>query len=296
MKICVMCNNEFITIGDLCPTCANGQPYIRYCSTCNKMIKHKSEIARECAINHGRLCQQCGCGWNKGLSKETSISIQKQSVAASKKLKSYYTTHTPWNKGLTKETNSSLAIISEKIKGNKHTTETKEKISNASIEHWKSPEYREKVICNMSIGIRKSYVEGRKKPINKDTKPELAVESILKELNIQYTKQYPIWASYPRPYKYVRFFDFYLPEYKKIIEVNGNYWHGKNLTQEECSPIQLAAQHNDIHKKCMSLDRNIELFYIWEDETKNKNILYAKISEILSAHYKLAFRFPNAVI
>lgn len=204
--------------------------------------------------------------------------------------KEYFLTHKQWNKGLTKDTNDIMKQISKKCTGRKHTDETKKKISLTSKEHWKNEEYRTIVIKNATIGIKKAWVEGRMKSKRFDTKPELAVESILKKLNIKYIKQYPMWASYPFIHKYVRFYDFYLPEYKKIIEVNGDYWHGNpnKYKNEDLNLMQQQTQYNDGLKFINAINRNIEVYYIWENETKNGDILYEKISEILCATYKLA--------
>ncbi len=51
-----------------------------------------------------------------------------------------------------------------------------------------------------------------------DTKPELAVELVLKTLGLEYRKQEPVG-----PY----LFDFYLPITKTLIEVDGEYFHSR---------------------------------------------------------------------
>jgi hypothetical protein len=49
-----------------------------------------------------------------------------------------------------------------------------------------------------------------------NTKPELAVRSVLESMGLDFKSQYPVG-----PY----LFDFYLPEHKIFIEVQGEYWH-----------------------------------------------------------------------
>jgi very-short-patch-repair endonuclease len=51
-----------------------------------------------------------------------------------------------------------------------------------------------------------------------DTKPELVVESVLKTLKLEYRKQEPVG-----PY----LFDFYLPDARTLIEVDGEYYHSR---------------------------------------------------------------------
>jgi len=178
------------------------------------------------------------------------------------------------------------------MRGFKHTDETKEIIRQTSIEHWKDESYREKVISNATIGIRKSYAEGkRKRPINKDTKPELAVEAVLKEMKIEYVKQYPIYSSYPRTRTTVRFYDFYLPEYNKIIEVHGDYWHAnpnKYSDRDNLNTVQNKTVMNDVDKLKRAMDHGKEIFVIWEEDTKQTEVIYEKVSNILCSSNQLA--------
>jgi G:T-mismatch repair DNA endonuclease (very short patch repair protein) len=198
-----------------------------------------------------------------------------------------------WNKGLTKDTDSRVLALASKNTGRKHTEESKKKIAQASKEHWQDIEYRTKVIERATIGIRESYASGKRKfVINKDTIPELKVEECLQRLNIQYTKQYPLYYSYPYTTRRVKFYDFYLPDYKKIIEVQGDYWHAKkykdgNITWDELNEVQQQAVVNDHKKFKIALDNSLEVFYIWEEQTKQITDIYEEINRILRTNYKL---------
>lgn len=57
----------------------------------------------------------------------------------------------------------------------------------------------------------------------KDTSIELKIEEELKKRNINYQKQIPLCK--------VAIVDFYLPEYKIIIQADGDYWH--NLPKQK---------------------------------------------------------------
>lgn len=270
----------------------NNKTWYRLCPYCGSEVVHKSWQSVWNSHKQKRGCK-CKSAWMKGLTKETDERIKNMSEKQSKIMKEKFKCGELqiWNKGLTKETSKIIAAYAERHRGYKHSIKSKRKISEASKEHWNNVEYRNKVIKNVSIGVRKSYASGKRKvPINFDTKPELAVESVLKKIKIKYYKQYPIWASYPRTYRYVRFYDFYLPKYKLLIEVNGDYWHGYNLKYEDCNKIQRDAKYNDSLKLKIALDNLLNIEYIWEHETKNEGNLYEKISKILHPTNKLAKR------
>jgi len=264
----------------------------RTCPDCDKVIKYKSKFGYNEAIKKNRKCVKCGCGHFRGQTKETNRTLKEKAEKLSQTMKEHRKNNPPWNKGLTKETSDIIAEMAKNHKGFKHTEETKEIIRQASIKHWKDESYREKVIANATIGIRKSYAGGkRKRPINKDTKPELAVEAVLKEMKIKYVKQYPIYSSYPRTRTTVRFYDFYLSKYNKIIEVHGDYWHAnpnKYPDESKLTDVQRQTIYNDSDKIKRALDENKRVYVIWEEDTKNEEVLYEKISKILHSTDQLA--------
>lgn len=108
----------------------------------------------------------------------------------------------PWNKGKTKDTDSriktpwlgkkreSISGENHPMFGKTHTEKVKEKI-------------REKRVLQ--------------KIPNKETKIEILVEEELKRRGIVYQKQVPLC-------KYT-IVDFYLPEYRIVIQCDGCYWH-----------------------------------------------------------------------
>jgi G:T-mismatch repair DNA endonuclease (very short patch repair protein) len=108
------------------------------------------------------------------------------------------------------------------------------------------------------------YTLSKKK---KNTKPERELKSILKELNIKFKHSYKYQGYY---------FDFYLPELNILIEVDGNYWHGKGLKWEELNAAQQNSRLNDIKKNQLCLDTKQSLIRLWEDEIEKQHI-YNKI-------------------
>ena len=102
-------------------------------------------------------------------------------------------------------------------------------------------------------------------PKNKfDTKPERKFKDILKKLKIKYTQGFKLEN---------KFYDFYLHKENILIEIDGNYWHGKNLTNEELNPTQKHNRENDQLKNLIAKENSIPLLRFWEDEIDIKSVI-----------------------
>lgn len=124
-----------------------------------------------------------------------------------------------------------------------------------------------------------------------DTKPELAVQMILDDMGIEYATQFPIWSSYPLTRRVVKFYDIKIKNSNIIIEVHGDYWHANPLVysnRNSLTEIQLQTIYNDEVKLKIALDAGYVVHKIWEHHTKNKDILYEKISKILQTNKRMA--------
>jgi len=103
----------------------------------------------------------------------------------------------------------------------------------------------------------------------KNTKPEREFKKIARQLKIKYRQGW----------KYKGYnFDFYLPELKILVEIDGNYWHGKGLKLKELNPTQTNSRKNDEKKNKICLENSQPLIRLWEDEVteqviKNKLII-----------------------
>ncbi len=128
--------------------------------------------------------------------------------------------------------------------GNKWTDEQKK---NMSIKT-KGRKVSEQGKKNISEGNKKSYENGNRKIPAKfcDTKPELKVESILIESNINYVKQKRIET---------RTFDFYLPDFNMLVEVDGKYYHNYPFGTD-----------NDIYKNNLAKRNGYRIVRIWNGE------------------------------
>jgi len=85
--------------------------------------------------------------------------------------------------------------------GEHHTPETKKKMSLSAIKRINTQTF-----------------------VKIDTKPELEFKSILDRLQIKY--EHPYMVNLGKRYASI---DFYLPEHDMLIEVDGDYWHPKEL-------------------------------------------------------------------
>jgi G:T-mismatch repair DNA endonuclease (very short patch repair protein) len=104
----------------------------------------------------------------------------------------------------------------------------------------------------------------------KNTKPERELKIILKELNIKFKQSYKYKGHY---------YDFYLPEFNILVEVDGNYWHGKNLEWDKLNNTQKNSRINDEKKNKICLENQQPLIRLWEDEI-NKHSIQEKINRL----------------
>jgi very-short-patch-repair endonuclease len=149
----------------------------------------------------------------------------------------------------------------------KHTNEAKEKIRITSTGRKHSPESIEKIKLiqqNRSEQTKKKMSDNAIKRIQnnktkfKDTKPELDVEQILKDNDINYVKQFRLSN---------RLFDFYLTDYNLLIEVDGIFYHGKGIEDKDLKyEVQKRARKSDNIKNDLAIEKGFNLIRIWQDE------------------------------
>lgn len=96
-----------------------------------------------------------------------------------------------------------------------------------------------------------------KSMIKEFTKPEKQVYAILQKYDFQVIPQYEFRG---------RYFDFALPEKKILIEVDGTYWHGKDLADNELNESQQRTRENDIYKNGLVESSDWTLIRIWDNE------------------------------
>jgi very-short-patch-repair endonuclease len=92
------------------------------------------------------------------------------------------------------------------------------------------------------------------------TKPEKEFEDWLKVKNINYTSQFQLKG---------KLYDFYIPSKNLLVEIDGIYWHGKNIPIKKLNETQRCNRINDKIKTCIAKENGYNLLRIWEDEIKN---------------------------
>ena len=159
-----------------------------------------------------------------------------------------------------KKTEEARKRISEgnkgKCIGRECSEETRKKISKKL----KGRKYSEKTLRKMSDAFA-LRMQGRGS--FKRTKPELELKKILEKYSIKYKSQF--YLMYKKGFK--KIYDFCLPEYNILIEVDGYYWHSKNIRDEDIKNERLKkVRENDKIKDKLALENNYNLIRIWEDE------------------------------
>jgi len=115
--------------------------------------------------------------------------------------------------------------------------------------------------------VNRSMLAAKKRSYT-NTKPELEFAALLSLNNIEYNTQQKIsWK-----HGWWKFYDFYIPEKNILVEVDGTYWHGKNLKDNELDVRQIHTRKNDLIKNDLAIKRGYTLIRIWSDEIQTFKI------------------------
>jgi len=120
-------------------------------------------------------------------------------------------------------------------------------------------------LIESNIPKKKKKQPGKK---SKNTAPERKVQNILKELKIKFTTQHEVAG---------KFYDIYIPSKNVLIEVDGDYWHGKDIDYLNKNKVQKKAFANDLNKDGLATLHGYTLYRVWESEItkeKIKKMLY----------------------
>jgi very-short-patch-repair endonuclease len=101
---------------------------------------------------------------------------------------------------------------------------------------------------------------------------------VLKKLGYKYVAQYRVATKY---------YDFYIPDYKLLIEVDGDYWHGN--TKKPLNDMQKKNKINDFIKDKIALLNNLGIIRFTEKDIRNnpKKCLRELNSKILFRKNKI---------
>lgn len=122
--------------------------------------------------------------------------------------------------------------------------------------------------------IIKKNIERSKRPHPKYGTSKLEKvfeEQILQKLGVKYETQY-----YAADIK--RYYDFYLPEYRVLLEIDGDFYHAYGKTYEEMNPMQKRNHRVDEIKNEWAGMHGIPLIRIWEHDIRNNQ---SKVLEFL---------------
>lgn len=101
----------------------------------------------------------------------------------------------------------------------------------------------------------------------KMTWPEAEFVKLMEELNITCESQKIIR---------LKIYDFFLPDYNIIIEVDGDYFHGNPELFEEMNKMQKRNIKNDKYKDMLARGLGYQLERVWENDLKNN---YEQVKE-----------------
>jgi len=128
----------------------------------------------------------------------------------------------------------------------------------------------------MSTFEKKALLErNAKKMAGKMTKPEREFEKLMKEMEINYEPQ-KILGGF--------IYDFYLPDYKMFVEIDGDYYHGnpRKYSKEELTGMQKKNKLNDKEKDIQAKGCGYKIERVWEyDINKEYDIVKLKFSKLL---------------
>lgn len=99
----------------------------------------------------------------------------------------------------------------------------------------------------------KKYYGKSKKKIIKTSKVERNFGRVLRKYGIKYKTQYQLST---------KFYDYYLPDYNLLIEIDGNYWHGNDKYYKKLNSIQRKAKFNDKQKNYLAKINGYKLLRI----------------------------------
>ena len=90
-------------------------------------------------------------------------------------------------------------------------------------------------------------------------------KNFLDKLGIEYTYQFEAKDI-------GRFFDFFLPTLRLIIEIDGDFWHGnpEKYKEDELRGHQKRAKRIDEHKTKWALMRGIPILRFWESDIRKR--------------------------
>jgi len=112
-----------------------------------------------------------------------------------------------------------------------------------------------------------------KKMSKKLTWPEKEFVKMMKELKVECEPQKIVGE---------KIFDFFLPDYNMLFEVDGDYWHGNREIYAEHNGMQRKNAKNDSYKNTLAKGYGYKIERVWEsDLKKNYEDVKKRIKKLL---------------
>lgn len=104
------------------------------------------------------------------------------------------------------------------------------------------------------------------------------LDPICQQYGLEYSKQFKIKT---------KFYDFAIPKLNLVIEVDGDYYHGKKKNKHgQLNEIQKRNMKNDRYKNKLAIKNNYNIVRFWESDIKGSkshvmSALNSKIKNLL---------------
>ena len=183
--------------------------------------------------------------------------------------------HVPWSKGKHQSEEWKRKIGMANL-GKRRTEEEKKKIGEAWRKAFLSHPEMRKRMSESHIG-HKASEEAKSKlkrarakqifPV-KDSKPELKIQRMLKQLNIEFI-----------PHKYMQIehaycCDIFIPSINLVVEVDGDYWHGNQNSPRYkiLNKHQIEQKEEDTIRTKELIAEGFKVLRLWETDVKKMDI------------------------
>lgn len=127
--------------------------------------------------------------------------------------------------------------------------------------NWLLKQEKKKLKIPKTPTQKKNYIEKQaKKMYWNPTGPEIRLGEILDELKIYYFSQKIVKD---------KIFDYYIPKFNLLIEVDGDYFHGFGKEYKDLNEIQKRSNRNDKEKDVLAKGLGYDILRFWEHDIYN---------------------------
>ncbi len=221
--------------------------YIKNCPVCGEVQSFKNQYFLARAIKENTRCKKCCRKQSTIWQTRTRATVISFTCKLCKKV-------------FTDKEGRERKYCSKECHDKSQTIKNTTKCKRCNVEFiWFGNRQKPRKFC--SVGCANNWILSN---VKKDTLPEKLVAEILDRYNIQYIRQFLIED---------KSYDFHIVNTNILIEVDGTYWHGKNILDDELNSVQKINRHNDLIKNELAKRLNYKLIRIWEDEITETFIL-----------------------